>query len=164
MMAGMKIRHQLQYDASPAEVYAMLADSAFREKVCHAQKVNSCTVTIEPSGGQMSVVVDQKRPSEGIPNFARKIVGDEIQLVQSEDWSDSGNAALKVAIPGKPGQLNGTITVTGDDAGSVEIVDGDLVVNIPLLGGKLEKLIAGLLDNALRVEQKVGRAWLAGDR
>lgn len=164
MMSAMKIRHELQYDASPAEVFAMLADPDFREKVCQAQKSNSCTVSIEPSGGQMSVVVDQKRPSEGIPGFARKIVGDEIQLVQSEDWSDSANAALTVVIPGKPGRFDATITLTGSESGSVETIDGDLVVSIPLLSGKLEKLIAGLLDEALRVEKRVARAWLAGDR
>ena len=164
MMAAMKIRHELQYDASPANVYTMLADPDFREKVCQAQKSNSCTVNIAPGGGQMSVVVDQKRPSEGIPSFARKIVGDEIQLVQSEDWSDSANAALTVVIPGKPGRFNATITLTGNESRAVETIDGDLVVGIPLLSGKLEKLIAGLLDDALRVEQKVGRAWLAGDR
>ena len=164
MMAAMKIRHQLKYDASSAEVYAMFADPAFREKVCQAQKANSCTVRIEPDGGHMSVVIDQKRPSGGIPSFARKIVGDEIQLVQSEHWSDSANAALKVVIPGKPGQLNGTITVTGNESGAVETIDGDLVVSIPLLSGKLERLIAGLLDEALRVEEKVAQAWLAGDR
>lgn len=169
MMAAMKIRHELQYDASPADVFAMLADPNFREKVCQAQKSNSCTVSIEPagiepSGGQMSVIVDQKRPSDGIPGFARKIVGDEIQLVQSEDWSDSANAALTVVIPGKPGRFDATITLTGSESGSVETIDGDLVVSIPLLSGKLEKLIAGLLDEALRVEKRVARAWLAGDR
>ena len=142
----------------------MLADPAFRETVCQAQKVSSCTVSIKPSGGYISVVIDQKRPSESIPNFARKIVGDEIQLVQSEDWSDSANAALKVVIPGKPGQLNGTITVAGNESGAIQTIEGDLVVSIPLLGGKLEKLIAGLLADALRVEQKVARVWLAGDR
>lgn len=169
MMAAMKIRHELQYDASPADVFAMLADPNFREKVCQAQKSNSCTVSIEPAGiepsdGQMTVIVDQKRPAEGIPGFARKIVGDEIQLVQSEDWSDSANAALTVVIPGKPGRFDATITLTGSESGSVETIDGDLVVSIPLLSGKLEKLIAGLLDEALRVEKRVARAWLAGDR
>ena len=37
-------------------------------------------------------------------------------------------------------------------------------VSLPLVGGKLEQLIADVLGSALRNEQRVGRAWLAGDR
>jgi uncharacterized protein YndB with AHSA1/START domain len=157
----MLIRHELKYDAPAAEVYAMLADPAFRERVCHAQRATTCTVDVDPSGSAMSVVVDQTRPSEGIPGFARKIVGDEIRIVQKEDWQDPTGARLHVTIPGKPGELTGTIRLDGDDSATVETIEGDLKVSIPLISGKLEKLIAEMLDEALQQEQKVARAWLA---
>ena len=160
----MRFRHQQRYDAPPAEVHAMLADPVFREKVCRAQKATTATVSIEPAGAGMSVLVDQTRPSEGIPGFARKIVGDTIRIVQSEDWSSGTAAALEVRIPGKPGELIGTIAVAEDGTGTVETIDGDLKVSVPLLGAKLESLISGLLAEALVAEQKVGRAWLRGDR
>lgn len=142
----------------------MLADRAFREKVCRAQKATTATVSIEPNGDRMSVVVDQTRPSRGIPSFAKKIVGDEIQIVQSEDWSSSSDAALQVSIPGRPGELKGTIAVSGDASGTVETIDGDLLVSIPLLSARLEGLISKLLTEALEAEQEAGRAWLRGDR
>ena len=41
---------------------------------------------------------------------------------------------------------------------------GDIKVRIPLVGGKLEGLIGDMLERALKTEQRVGRAWLAGDR
>ncbi|HJR37221.1 MAG TPA: DUF2505 domain-containing protein, partial [Nocardioidaceae bacterium] len=69
-----------------------------------------------------------------------------------------------VTIPGKPGELNGTVTVVGDGNRTVETIDGDLRVNIPVLGAKLEQLIAELLGEALDVEQEIGRSWLAGER
>ena len=37
-------------------------------------------------------------------------------------------------------------------------------MNIPLVGGKIEGLIADLLSKALRAEHQVGVDWLAGDR
>ncbi|MBA2465483.1 MAG: DUF2505 family protein, partial [Nocardioidaceae bacterium] len=40
---------------------------------------------------------------------------------------------------------------------------GEVKVSIPLVAGKLERLISDLLASALRSEQRVGRAWLAGD-
>lgn len=160
----MLIRHELKYDASPDQVYAMLGDPAFREKVCQAQLATTCTVDIDHSGTARSVVVDQTRPSEGIPGFARKIVGDQIRIVQKEDWADHTGARLHVTIPGKPGELTGTIRLEGDDAATVETVEGDLKVSIPLLSGKLEKLIAEMLDEAMQAEQTVARAWLAEER
>lgn len=160
----MRFRHQQRYDAPPAEVHAMLAERAFRDKVCRAQQAHTATVSIERDGPGMSVVVDQARPSDGIPAFARKFVGDEIRIVQREDWSGPTHAALEVRIPGKPGELDGTVTLTGDGSGTVHSIDGELKVAIPMFGGKLEALISGLLAEALDVEQTVGRAWLRGER
>ncbi|MGZ4438130.1 MAG: DUF2505 domain-containing protein [Nocardioides sp.] len=160
----MKIRHEMTYDATPAEVYAMLSETAFRERVCAAMHATELEVSIEQAGDGMSVVVDQTQPADGIPSFATKFVGDHIRIVQSESWTSPEKADLSVEIPGKPGHLRGTITLVGNGSGTTETVEGDVKVSIPLVGGKLEKLIGEMLVAALRKEQKVGRAWLAGDR
>lgn len=160
----MRFRHEQKYDAPPADVHAMLTDPGFRERVCAAQDATTATVTVEPSGHETTVVVDQTRPADGIPGFARAIVGDRIRVLQEERWSGPGQAVLGVTIPGKPGELRGTITVTGDDASSVEAIDGDLKVDIPLLGGKLEALVSQLLVEALELEHGVGVSWLSEKR
>lgn len=158
----MRFQHELRYDASPDEVYAMLSQAAFREQVCEAQHVTECTVEIDDADGSMSVRVDQHRPSDGIPGFAKKFVGDEIHIVQNEEWSGSADATLDVGIPGKPGHLKGTVTLRPDGDGTVETVAGELKVAIPMVGGKIEKLIAELLVDALKVERRVGVSWLKG--
>lgn len=160
----MHFHQELEYDASPAEVYAMLCDPAFREAVCEAGDSIRHEVTITPDGDGMSVSVDQVQPAAGIPSFARKIVGDEIEILQREEWSSATDAALEVSIPHKPGHLKGTITLRESGTGTVETVDAEIKVHIPMLGGKLEKLIADLLGSALRSEHGVGKSWLAGDR
>jgi uncharacterized protein YndB with AHSA1/START domain len=164
MMTAMKISHTMTYDASPAEVHAMLGDPAFREKVCAAMHAHDVTVTIDPDGDGRRVVVDQTQPADGIPSFATKFVGDSIRIVQTESWTSLTGADLAVEIPGKPGHVRGTITLAPDGAGTAETVSGDITVSIPLVGGKLEKLIGDLLVKALRTEERVGRAWLAGER
>ena len=47
-MCGMKFQHTTTYDAPAAEVFAMLTDPAWREKVGAAQSVVSSTVTVTP--------------------------------------------------------------------------------------------------------------------
>lgn len=164
MMAAMLISHEMTYDASPDEVYAMLAEPEFREKVCLAMSATEIDVTVDTEDKGMRVVVDQTQPAQGIPSFAHKFVGDQIRIVQTEGWKGSEEGTLLVEIPGKPGHLHGGITLAPNGSGTVETVSGEIKVHIPLVGGKLEKLIGDILVKALRTEEKVGRAWLAGER
>jgi hypothetical protein len=160
----MRFLHEQEYAASAADVATMLADPAFRKQVCQAQNATDADVRVDSTGATMTVVVDQTRRSDDIPAFAQKLVGDRIRLLQREQWSGPTEASLEVAIPGKPGELNGAISLTEDGDSVRETISGELVVRIPLLGAKLEKLISDLLHEALEVEQQVGRDWLADRR
>ena len=157
-----KFSHDLTYDAPMADVDAMLMDSAFRERVCDAQGAITKSVSITEEDAGVTVVIDQVQPAEGIPGFARKFVGDEINLVQNESWYDAENARVEVVIPGKPGEMTGTITLSESGGVTTETLEMTIKVNIPLVGGKIETLIAGLLRSALKAENVVGREYLAG--
>jgi hypothetical protein len=160
----MKFSHQMTYDAAPADVQAMLVDPDFREQACVAMRTVRHQVHITGGGSGTTVVVDQTQPARGIPSFAKKFVGDEIQIVQRESWTNASSATLSVEIPGKPGTFKGRIDLSGDEGRTVETVAGDISVKVPILGGKLEGMIGDLLEKALHSEHRVGRAWLAGDR
>lgn len=157
----MRFRHELRYDAAPEQVYAMLGEPRFREKVCEALHAHDWDVSVDVEDTSMTVAVDHKRPSEGVPAFARKLVGEEIHIAQRETWSGPASARLEVLIPHRPGQFTGTIALAADGPGTVETIDGDVKVSVPLVGGRLEALIGQLLEAALRREQRVGHAWLA---
>jgi hypothetical protein len=156
-MAAMEFSHALSYDAPTGEVAAMLADRGFREQVCEATGSTRWEVSID--GGR--VVVDQARPTRGVPPFARTLVGDEIRIVRRETWADESSADLTVEVPGKPATFSGAITLGADGDRSVESVTGRITVRIPLVGGRLEGLVADVLRQAFEAEQRVGRAWLA---
>ena len=78
-----KISEELRYDGATIEqVHAMLADPAFREKVCDYQGVLRKTVTIDSAGKGMTVSIDQvqaaqssdqtKQPGSGGPGPHRR--------------------------------------------------------------------------------------------
>jgi hypothetical protein len=160
----MKFSHQLSYDASPEDVYAMLQEPKFRERVCAAMRSVNYDVSIESHSEGMSVTVDQTQPAKGIPSFAKKFVGDEIRIIQAESWDDPSGATLELEIPGKPGHFKGDISLVADGGGAVETVSGEIRVGLPMIGAKLEGLVANLLKDALDTEQRVGQRWLSGDR
>lgn len=156
------ISYEMAYDAPVETVAAMLADPAFREDVCRFQGVTKVTATVEVDGDTKKVKVDQVQPTAGVPSFARKIVGDETNIVQEETWTSLTHGDVTVTIPGKPGDMRGTAvlepTPTG---GTLETVTLTVKVKIPIVAGKLEGLIGDLLLKALKAEYKVGRDYLS---
>lgn len=159
-----KVSEELRYDGATIEqVYAMLADPAFREQVCDRQHVLRHTVQVKKDAAGMTVEIDQFQAAKGIPGFARKFVGEEIHIVQTEDWTSAEKGNIHLSIPGKPGEMSGTALLTEDPQGTTETVNLSVKVNIPLVGGKIEGLIADLLSRALRAEHQVGVSWLGGD-
>ncbi len=160
----MMIRHQLKYDASPEAVYEMLRDPAFRNQVCTAMHTVSHDVGIDRTERGMFVRIDMVQETQGVPGFAKRIVGDTTRVIQSEEWVAAQSADLEVEIPGKPGHIRGRITLTGDESGTVESFEGEARINVPLLGGKIEVLIEKLFILGMDTEQRVGAAWLVRDR
>ena len=156
-----RLKHDLTYDAPMAEVAEMLADPSFREEVCEFQGVKRAMVSIDSDDNGMEVTIDQVQAAQGIPSFAKKFVGDEINIVQQESWESPTEGKITVTIPGKPGEMAGTARLTESGGVTTETVDLTVKVNIPLVGGRIEGLIADLLLKALKAENKVGRDYLA---
>jgi hypothetical protein len=159
MMTGMgkRVVKELRYDAPIGEVTAMLADPAFREQVLADQQVLSGSAEVTEG----TVRIEQVQSAEGLPSFATKIVGHEIRILQQETWATPDNAHVHVSLPGRPGEIEGTIELVERDGSTIEKVDLEINVRMPLIGSKVEGLVAGLLEKALDKEYATGVAWLA---
>lgn len=164
MMALMKFRHELSYDAPPAAVFAMLCDPAFREKVAAAQDVVSADITLTPKDSGFDLVSDQVQKTAGLPAIAKKITGDTTHAVLTEHWADERGGSLEIAVPGKPTSAKGTIALIEAGSGTSELIELEIKVKVPLIGGKLESVMADTIRHGIEVEQGVGTAWLAGER
>ncbi len=152
-----KLTKQLTYDAPAAAVTAMLDDRAFREAVLQRQHVARGSVEIDGD----EVTIEQVRSADDLPSFVRTLVGDEIVIVQKETWTSPSTADMTLSIPGKPGEAVGSLTLTESAGTTTELIDLDLSVRIPLVGRKIESLVAGLFRDALDREHEVGVEWLA---
>ena len=156
----MRFSHELSYDAPPEDVYAMLADPSFRERVSLAREVVSFDVTMTPTTSGFTLVNDQIQPTAGLPSFAKKFAGKTTKAIQREDWQDHSSGSLTIETPGKPTSIKGTITLTGSDGGTVERVELEVKAKVPLIGGKLESVMADQIREGMDVEHQVGQAWL----
>jgi hypothetical protein len=162
-MCAMKFRHELSYDAPPEQVYAMLADPEFRRQSCAAMEVISADVQLEPDpdGGEgFNLVIDQLQNTKDLPAFARTFAGESTQAIQREVWLGTTTGSLSIESPGKPTSTSGTIRLEPSGAGTTEVVELEIKVKVPLLGGRLEKLMAEKVAAGMDIEQTVGVAWL----
>lgn len=164
MMSLMKFRTEQSYDAAPDAVLAMLSDPAFREKVCEAQHVASCEVKIEMTGAGFTSVVTTEQNTAGLPSIAKKFVGETTTAIITETWKDGSGGTVDIKAPGKPTDVSGTVRLVEAGAGTTEVVELDIKVKVPLIGGKLEQLLVDSIQSGYDVEQRVGAAWLAGER
>ncbi|WP_370288712.1 DUF2505 domain-containing protein [Nocardioides sp.] len=156
-----RLQQKLVYEAPLADVAAMLADTAFREEVCRNQRATSYDVSIEGDATARTVRIQMDQPTDKVPSFAKKIVGESTTIVQTETWTSTERGDIHVSIPGKPGEMRGTATLVEKDGVTTETVDLEITVKIPLIAGKIEELLAKLLGSALRAEERTGKAWLA---
>ena len=160
----MKFRHELSYDASPAEVFEMLADPAFREKVGEALEVVSADIHLERDGDGFMLINDQVQRTGGLPSFAKKIAGETTRVIQAEEWSSATSGTLKVDAHGTPTSMSGTIELVPDGTGTLEVIELEIKAKVPLVGRKLENLMAEKIRTGMDTEREVGQAWLKGDR
>lgn len=157
----MRFRHELAYDAPPDQVFAMLADPAFREAACVAQDVISAEVTLERDGAGFTLTIDQQQRTDDLPSFAKAFAGDSTQAIQREEWPDASGGSLRIDAPGKPSSVAGSITLRPEGDGTREVVELELRIKVPLIGGKLERLLAEKITAGLDAEHEVGVAYLA---
>jgi hypothetical protein len=151
------LRKELSYAAAPDAVHAMLTDPAFRGESLERQHVLRGSAKAEGE----HVTIEQVQSAASLPSFARKLVGDEIVILQQEWWTSATAADVHVTIPGKPGEMSGTIRLSPEGDGTLEVVEMTIRVGIPLVAGKIEKLVADMLGKALDKEHEAGQDWLA---
>ncbi|WP_370247214.1 DUF2505 domain-containing protein [Nocardioides sp.] len=155
----MRLRHESRYAAAPAQVRAMLLDPAFRRRVGEAQDIVSGEVSV---AGER-IELDQLQRTDHLPAIAAKIAGATTRAVIVEDWQGDV-ASFSITTPGKPTSATGTRTLRPDGpAGTVVVIELDVVVKVPLIGGKLEALMAENITTGLRDEERVAAAWLSGE-
>jgi hypothetical protein len=160
----MKLSHTTTYDAPLAEVRAMLVDPAFRERAATESGVLEVTVTVSEAGGGTEVRMDQVQPVQGVPSFATKFAGETTRAVVVETWTGDAESHLDITTPGKPTRITGGYRLSEIGGRTTQQFEGECKVSVPLIGGKLEKVMGDLFVEGREKEAAAGRAWLRGDK
>ncbi|USQ78703.1 DUF2505 domain-containing protein [Ornithinimicrobium faecis] len=161
----MRIHETVEHDATPQQVFDMICSPEYQELKCARSGALEHEVAIEVEDDARTIVTRRRLPTEGFPDFARKFVGDAVDVVETQVWGltsdeDGGHtASLHVEIPRTPVSMSGSVFLAAGGAGTEHTVEGELKANVPFIGGKVEAAVAPVLARALRLEAKLSPEW-----
>lgn len=162
-----RFEHRASFSAPARTVYTTLVDSAFlTERLRALGGKGAALVDHSSTGDQVVFRLRQGLDAQRLPGAVRAILKGDLVVEREERWQRDGDgyaSTSRVTISGVPGEINGRARL-GDrsDGGSELATTAEARVGIPLVGGKIEGLIADMLLKALKTENVVGRDYLSG--
>lgn len=152
----MKIQAQHEYDHSVDEVYEAFTDPDFY--VAKFEAIGARNVTVVDSSKDddtFSIVTEREVPANA-PAALKSFIGEWSELRQEEEWQgDDGEEfynELTISSPSVPVSITGVMTLSGDEGSCVNDIEMTVKCSIPLVGGKLEKFVAGDVASNLDAE------------
>jgi hypothetical protein len=164
-----KIEAAVLFPAAVDTVFAMLSDEDYVRRKAEAMGALEHDVTVEPlASGGARIRLLRTLPSV-VPDFVRPLVGETIDVVQTEDWhgarpDGSRLGEMRAQISNAPVSLSGGMSLLPTNDGTIHRLDATIKARIPFVGGRIEQGIGEVILLAARKEEEVGARWLAGHR
>jgi hypothetical protein len=164
----MDLRTELRFDTDPVTVFAMFTDETYLARKAGATGAVRHEASVTRLGDHVTVRLLRVMPPD-VPDFLRRLVGETIDLDQTDVWEPASSdgsrtGSIRIDMGGAPVNLTGGMTLIGTAAGTSATVDAKVKASIPLVGARIEKAVHDAVVHAARIEERIGRAWLAGDR
>lgn len=154
-----------RYEATPDQMIAMMSDPDYLNAKYEALGDLEYEVVEQEAGdGTLTLKVDRTMAAN-LPSVAKKVLGDTSRLVQTENWDTSGDvktATITIEAPGKPVSISGEFKLEPvGDAQCDYTASFEVKASVPLVGGKIEKIVAGETKDSLVKEEAFNSQWLA---
>lgn len=115
--------------------------------------------------GAVRIATTQVIRRDRLPGVAAQFIRGDLSIKREESWSPardgSSTASVRASIPGAPVHVEGTAVLAGAPKGSTLTYKAAVEVKIPLVGGKLEGVIAAQLVDLVTAEQRFTTVWIA---
>ena len=153
----MKFTHRAEYPATADEVWAVMSTQDFQDAKCEATTTGDWSSEVSRTGDKTRFTSERVLPTDDLPDIARSFVGSTLTVAEIQTWGPPAadgtrTADLQVHIKGAPMTLKGTVRLSPNGSGSIQAIEGELKVSVPLIGGKLEKAASGPLAMAAQTE------------
>lgn len=146
---------------APAQVVRARCDASYLEALC--RRTGAVEHDVQVDG--LRTVVRRVMPTDRFPDFARKLTGERLTIVETTTWEPQADAdgarrgEVRLSVEGAPVTAASSTVVRPDGTGAVEVVTGTVTAKVPLVGGRIEKAVLPGLEAALQAQVDTYRSW-----
>ena len=156
-----RFEHRATFPAPAASVYSALVDRGFLEERLRVLGGKSDAVTeYTRTGDEVTYRLRQGIEAEKLPGAVRSLLKGDLVVEREESWQPDGGgyaATGRATISGVPGEIKSRSRLAGGEL----VITAEVRVGIPLVGGKLEGVIAEQVRKLLAAESELAGKWLA---
>lgn len=158
------VRAQHVIPADVETVFRLLSGQSWARHKDDALHDGSQVVRREqrPDGG-VTMVMSRELPA-GTPGFLERLLPKDGRVLQTDEWAapEDGvrRGTWRAEIPGAPARLGGTLRLEPAAGGTLYLVEGRVEVSVPLVGGRAESFVAGMVEKLVGKEADVLRGAL----
>lgn len=142
----MQFNDKHTFDKPAATVLKMFSDRAYFERKYRELGYRDIEVLEHASDGKRFRIKVRyaARNNAPIPDFAKRFLGENNVVTQSDTWDlEKKTGRLEAEIRGVPVKVSADMKLGDEGAGSANTLKWTLSCGIPLIGGKLEQVVAG---------------------
>ena len=152
------------YPATPEQLIAMLGDPNYAAAKYVALEDRKTEVKVQELTADGLRLEIHREVDANLPSVAKKVLGDTNFLIQRETWTKTESGYHCEAVldsPGKPVQRGGTMDIisTGDGT-SKWLIDWEVKASVPLVGKKIEAIVADEAKGNFVKELNFNLQWL----
>jgi hypothetical protein len=154
-----RVRNEHEGPGEVEAVLAVLTSEDFAARKAERFRDDSRIVRRdENADGGVTVVVSRELPA-GVPGFLQRFLPKDGRVVETHVWSPPQDGARRgtwsVDIAGAPASLGGTMSLTPTAVGCRHVIEGEVSVKVPLVGGKAESFIADMVQQLAAKEAEL---------
>lgn len=145
------VRSAFDSSGSVADVFAVLSSTRWVDVKAERFGDGSQVLRHEerPDGGVLLVV--SRRLPAGVPSALERFLPKDGRVSETFDWAapsgdGSRHGTWRADIAEAPARLGGAMRLEPTDGGSRYTIEGEVKVGVPVVGGKAERFIAGVVE------------------
>jgi len=162
----MQFNDKHSFDKPAATVLKMFSDRAYFERKYRELGFGDVEVlehSADAKRFRIKVRYAARNSSPQIPDFAKKFLGETNVVTQTDTWDLAKKTGrLEAEIRGVPVKVAADMTLRDEGAGSSNTLKWSLNCGIPLIGGKLEQVVAGDIQAKAKADLAKSREILQG--
>ncbi|NKF23792.1 DUF2505 domain-containing protein [Solimonas marina] len=160
----MKQELKQTFDKPASTVIKMFGDRQyFERKYAELGFKNVQVLEHDKKGDQFTIRVRYTAKADvALPDFAKKFVPAEMTITQRDSWDMAKKVGqLEVELAGLPLKVGAAMRLVDSGKGSTNTIAWEIKCSVPLVGGKLEKLLMSDIEAKADADLAASRKILA---